>query len=107
MAESKTLTPRHVAAIRAALRFWEEEMSSHDADLFSAYLDGESPVELPTSDDITWLREHMKRVDIRYAICWTGSLTFADDRLFASIEQAQAALMVAGEPIVPVLVFRD
>lgn len=107
MSDRTILTPRHIAAIQAALRYWAEEMEPHDAELFSAYLEGESPAELPTSDDVAWLRENLKRVNVRYAICWAGSLTLADDRLFESIEQAEAARMAAEEPIVPVLVFRE
>lgn len=106
MTKQTILTRRHVAAIQAALQFWEEEMAPHDADLFSGYLAGETPAELPTSDDVAWLRDSLQRMALRYAICWAGSLTLADDRLFESIEQAEMARMSAEEPIVPVLVFR-
>ncbi len=48
------LQPRHLAVIRAALQFWDEEQSPHGAAAFAGYVDEQLPGDELTSEDVEY-----------------------------------------------------
>lgn len=62
------LTKQHLAIIRAALQFFDEEMSPHDPDVARPYFEETLEEEL-TIDEVPQLRELLRTVELRYVCC--------------------------------------
>ncbi|QDT32008.1 hypothetical protein [Thalassoglobus polymorphus] len=60
------LTSKDVALIRAALQFWQDEMSSAGAAAFRGYLDITENIDDLNQIDISRLCSNLKRMQIRY-----------------------------------------
>ena len=62
------LTEKHLAIIRAALRFWDQEMSPHGDDMFLDYLDeSDRNLELTVADTRV-TRELLSQSSLFYAL---------------------------------------
>lgn len=93
------LTPRHLATLRAALLYWQEEISPHEPAVAQPYLESADRTPLNT-EEIAELRKKLE-VGIRYAIYDPSRQRLDDLELFAELEEVQ---QVAGElPIATVL----
>lgn len=81
------LTTRHLAIIRAALLFFDEEMSPHGLEVASPYF--EEPLEEELAiDEVRQLWELLATVELRYACCDTAGATVPSQDLL-TFEQAQ------------------
>lgn len=62
------LTSRDLAVLRAALMFFDEEMSPHGPDVWGSYFDvGQSPQQLGRA--AAELRERLATSEVRYVCC--------------------------------------
>ncbi|MCA9124840.1 MAG: hypothetical protein H6822_24575 [Planctomycetaceae bacterium] len=98
------LTPRHLAVIRAALKYWDEEMSPHRAGSFAAYLDEPSLAGNLTSEDVTYARQQLANCTARYAACDEAATTLIGGQLFATIVEAERTSEAGSGRVVTVLV---
>ena len=76
------LTDKHVAVLKAAVRFLEEEFCPHGADSVRHYLDNSDRELGITSGDIAEARQQIAATEIRYAVL---------DRFSKSLESASLA----------------
>lgn len=91
------LTHQHLAIVRAALRFWKEEIAIHDADTARPYLDLEG-VELLNERQIEALIRNLGTV--RYAIYDRRTRKLRDREL---LEPDVASILAASHEIATVL----
>jgi len=82
------LTKRHLALIRAALLFFDEEMSPHGSDVARPYFEEPLAEEL-TVDEVGQLRELLQTVELRYVCCEETEATVPSQELL-TFEQAQS-----------------
>jgi len=74
------LTKRHLAIIRAALLFFDEEMSPHSPDVARPYF--EEPLERElAADEVGQLRELLRTVELRYLCCNRTGVTVPSQEL--------------------------
>ena len=85
------LTPSHLAVIRAALKFWDEEMSPHDSGIYAPYFDEPIVTGDWIKPAVQSLRAQLSSCQLRYAACSPDGAALASDKLFESLEKAQAA----------------
>lgn len=83
-------TSRELAAIRAALLFWQEEMCPHGAALMRPYLEP-AGVEPLAAAEIDSLRRVLRPENVRYALYDAPSGRLVTTRLFTADEAALAA----------------
>lgn len=84
------LTKRHLAIIRAALQFFDEEMSPHRLDVAHPYF--EEPLEEGLAiDEVRQLRELLRTLELRYVRCDRVETTVTNQELL-TFEQAQCTL---------------
>jgi len=62
------LTTRHLALIRAALQFFDEEMSPHGPEVAKPYFEKSLEEEL-TAEEIGQLRELLQSAELKYVPC--------------------------------------
>ena len=98
------LTTRHLAVIRAALKFWDEEMSPHGTAAFTGYADEPIVGGELTSSDVTHVRKQLDRIELRYAVCDEDVTELIGGQLFETAEEAESAQHSRVERIVTVLV---
>ncbi len=60
------ISPRHLAVLRAALQYFDEELGSHGMDAMRPYFEGPLAREV-TSPDIQRLRSFLRDCQLRYA----------------------------------------
>ena len=102
------LTQRHLSVIRAALRFWSEEMQPYDSELMSAYCDrAESDDDFPYSEDVQWITDHMDQLDLRFILIDAARSSLISDHVFSSVTAAQQALGTTKGEVAAMLVLRD
>jgi len=95
------LTKRHLAIIRAALLFFDEEMSPHGPDVARPYF--EEPLEEELAiDEVRQLRQLLQTVELRYVCCDGTGVTVLDQELL-KFEQAQNTLHLFDGRIATVL----
>ena len=88
------LTRRHLSVIRAALRFWSEEMGPYDQRLMEAYSGRtEADDDFPHPEDVEWIVENAKRLELRVAVVSTDYAKVVHERLLNS---AAAAVQAKG-----------
>lgn len=75
--------------IRAALRFWRDEMSPHDLRLLPDYFAGEEQQSLPESVGVTQLLERLENCRIRFVICDPDHEMVLHKQLFDSAANAK------------------
>jgi len=81
------LTKRQLAIIRAALQFFDEEMSPHGSDVARPYFEEPLEGELE-AQEVGQLRELLRVVELRYACCDTAGATVPSQDLL-TFEQVQ------------------
>jgi hypothetical protein len=83
------LTPRNLTLLRAALKYFDEEMSPHGLDTAAAYFD--EPMEPALSPaEIRALREYLAQCEVKYVLCAQDGSRIQNDQLTNTLEAAQA-----------------
>jgi len=82
------LTKRHLAIIRAALQFFDEEMTPHGPDVSRPYFEEPLEGELK-ADEVEQLRELLQTVELRY-LCCEGTGAIVSSQELMTLEQAQS-----------------
>ena len=102
------LTKRHLSVIRAALRFWSEEMQPFDNELMSAYCDRvDSDDDSPDSEDVEWVTDNIDRLELRFLLIDAVQTSLISERVFRSVAAAQQALGTTKGEVAAMLVLRD
>ncbi len=86
------LTSKDVALIRAALQFWQDEMSSAGAAAFRGYLDITENVDNLHQIDIPRLLSNLKKFQIRYGHYDVPTGRLLQTGPYRSFEVAQQAM---------------
>ena len=76
------LTLKHLAVIRAALKYLDEEVSPHGEDALNDYLDQESEPLNATVKHVAESRTFFKSVDLSYALVDSTGVTIESRTLF-------------------------
>lgn len=66
------LTSKHLAVIRAALEYWDDEMSPHDPSISTAYFDEPIGSGDWIKDLVMELRTGPPTCRLRYVLCFAG-----------------------------------
>lgn len=98
------LQPRHLALIRAALQYWDEEQSPHGTEAFNGYVDESLPDGELTAEDVTFLRTLLRRCQLLYALCNDEGTGLISDRLFDTIASAEDVNSGAAAIVATVLI---
>ena len=99
------LTRRHLSVIRAALRFWSEEMPPYDQRLIEAYCDRtEVDDDFPYREDVDWIVDNIDRMELRFAVVSVDYSSVIHDRLLDSAVAATQATGTAGAEVAAVVV---
>ena len=87
-------TRRHLSVIRAALRFWSEEMGPHGYDQIGNYCElTETDDAFPHAEDVEWIVENARRLELRFAVVSTDYANVIHERL---LDSAAAAVQAKG-----------
>ena len=81
------VTKRHLAVLRAALQFFDEEMIPHAQDDMQYYFDPPLGDELK-AEEIRELRDILKGCELRYACCDLTASRLIGPELSASLDEA-------------------
>jgi hypothetical protein len=81
------LTASQLATVRAALRYWEEEMGPHDVEVMRPYLDPPD-IEPLSRDELRQLRDRFDPQSIRYAVYDSDRESLAGTDLFVDCDEA-------------------
>jgi hypothetical protein len=81
------LTSRQLATIRAALRYWQEEMCPHGAPAMRPYL-GSQEIEPLDATELAQLRRRFLPAAIRYALYQRKSRELLSRQLFTTAKAA-------------------
>lgn len=88
------LTSRELATLRAALRYWQEEICPHGPAAARLYLD--SPASVPlTSTEVRRLRDRFRSGRVRYCRCRRARSYVLQGPLFRSTRRARPGEAVA------------
>lgn len=85
------LTTKHLAVIRAALMFWDEEMSPHDPAVSAPYLDQPIGSGEWIKHEVAFLRDQLASCQLRYVLYSPDGKSLVSSQVFESLDQAQAA----------------
>jgi hypothetical protein len=85
------ITKRHLAVLRAALQYFDEEMSPHGQHVMRHYFDEPIGEEL-TTREIQELRDFLRGCDLRYACCDQAATRVIRSELSITIEEACAVI---------------
>jgi hypothetical protein len=85
------LTAKHLAVIRAALMFWDEELSSHDPAISAPYLVGPIASGEWIKDAVADLPDRLASCQMRYVLCSPDGTSLISNQLFESLDQARIA----------------
>ena len=99
------ITAKHLAVIRAALQFWDEEMSPHDPAICTGYFDEPIGNGEWIKDTVAFLRERMAACQLRYVLCSPEGTALVSDQLFETLDEAQAIFPNGSAEIAIVLIF--
>jgi hypothetical protein len=99
------LTASHLAVIRAALQFWDEEMSPHDPAIYEGYFDEPIGNGGWVKPAVTALRAQLSACRLCYIPYSLEGLSLASDQLFETPEAAQLAFPSGSAGIATVLIF--
>ena len=100
------LQPRHLAVIRAALQYWDEEQSPHGTAAFAGYIEEPLPGGELTNEDVEYLCVQLEHCELRYALCNEDGSELISQRLFETVEAAEHADSEGTAIIAAVLIFR-
>ena len=97
------LTAKHLAVLRAALMFWDEEMSPHDPAVAAPYLSEPIGSGDWIKDTVADLRNQLAACQIRYVLSSPDGSSLISDQMFDSLAQAKAAA-VSDSALVAILI---
>lgn len=100
------LTSRDLAVLRAALMFFDEEMSPHGAGAYRPYLPKRLRPDL-RAQEVAELRNRLRTARVRYLCCDSTAAQAVTTRLFSQVTKAEALATAAGGRVVAVLVLPD
>ncbi len=84
------ITTRELDTVRAALRYWQEEMCPHGVEAMQPYFD-QTHAESLSSGEIEKLRLRFSPANVRYGPLDAGEDRFATTELFPSVDAALQA----------------
>ena len=96
------LTRTHLAVLRAALQYFDEELMPHGIGAMRPYFDEPLNVEL-TTPEIRELRTFLRDCELKYACCDPVSARLTSSELLNSAEEARLAAFDSASPIAAVL----
>lgn len=85
------ITKRHLAVLRAALQYFDEEMSPHGQHVMRHYFDEPMGDELQTNE-IQDLRDFLRTCELRYACCNQAATKVIRTELSNTAEEAFAII---------------
>lgn len=88
------LTRKHLAVLRAALQYFDEELMPHGIGAMRPYFDEPPNVELMTSE-IRELRKFLRDCELKYACYDSVSVRLTSSELLKSAEDARS---IAADP---------
>lgn len=91
--ERMILTSNHLAVIRAALNYWNDEMSPHPPAVYTAYFEEAIGDGAWIGDAVTELRERLPTCRLRYARCSKEASTLLSNQLFETPEAGQHSVL--------------
>ena len=83
------LTPTHLAVLRAALQFFDEELGPHGINAMRPYFDEPLDTEISRSD-LAKLRDVLRTCEIRYVCCDLARTQVKHTGLYASADVARS-----------------
>jgi hypothetical protein len=86
------LTRHHLAVIRAALQYFDEEMSPNGVKAMRPYF-AEPPDEELRAEDIKQLREWLAKCKLRFICCNLAATEVVHPRMSISVEEALSIAM--------------
>lgn len=96
------LTRSHLAVLRAALQFFDEELMPHGVGVMRPYFD--EPLNAkPTTSEIRELREFLRDCELQYACCDPASNRLTNSQLSESVEESRLLVADPASPIAVVL----
>jgi hypothetical protein len=100
------LTEKHLAIVRAALKFLDEEMSPSGIDALFHYLDSEGQSIGVSLDDLQDARQFFGAVDLSYVLVDSTGVAIESERLIAASSNAelsfQSDLSLLASVLVPI-----
>ncbi len=94
------LSIHEAATLRAALRYWADEIAVHNPSVASPYMDDPGVVPLGLAE-IAGLIERLERVNLRYVLTATGSDKVLSNRLLAEQDIPFASLDIQPLTVIP------
>ncbi len=82
------LTPNHLATIRAALQYWEDEICPHGADAMQPYFDNPDAVPL-SANETTQLRSILQDRFLRFVIYAPDRTIISSPTIFETSGEAE------------------
>ncbi len=98
------LNTKHLAVIRAALEYWDNEMSPHAPIVYTAYFDEPIGDGGWVSDAVTALRARLPTCRLRYVHCSPDASTLLSNRLFQTLDEFQHSVAQESALIATVLI---
>ena len=73
------ITNKHLAIVRAALTFWDEEMASTEESVYKHYLHSADSGTLISATDVVAARKHFNKVELTFALVENESGRFISE----------------------------
>jgi hypothetical protein len=96
------LTKRHLAILRAALRYFDEEMSPHGPRVMRHYFDEPLQEELQT-EEIPALRVFLQNCELRFARLDSTGTRLVSRKLWATMEEKNSSTAQQSRQVATVL----
>ena len=74
------ITNKHLAIVRAALTFWDEEMASADESIYTHYLHSADRGTLITAIEVAKTRAYFNEIELKFALVENGSHEFLSNK---------------------------
>ena len=75
------LTEKHLAVVRAALMYLDEEISPHGKEALFDYLDGAGKILAPSIEDIKTARSFFDVIELNYLVVDSTGIVIESERL--------------------------
>ena len=99
------LTQSHLAVLRAALQFFDEELGPHGINAMRPYFD-EPPNKEISRSDLAQLRDMLRTCEVRYVCCDLAGNQVIRTGLYASAEIARSFASDHVDQVATVLLHR-